>query len=263
MFNKVRVLRLITTTLLISFFLTPLRAGAAETAYQNPTTSFEVLIEDDADLLTQDEESVVLEQMKGITKYGNVVFKSISENPKSTTARYAEQFYISNFKYKDGTLLLIDMDERMIYIYSSGAVSDIITDSYSDIITDNIYTYASDGDYCECVRQAFEQIDALLNGYKIAKPMKYISNAFFAIILALLINYFITELMSRPRKPTVKEQMEAVSIKCDISDPGTTFIKETKRYVGSSSSGSGRRGGGGGRRSGGGGHRSSGGGHRF
>lgn len=177
-------------------------------AYTNPDTGYEVIVEDDADLLTDEEEEELAELMVGITPYGSAVFKTISYND-TTTERYIKEYYADLFGSGSGTVFLIDMDNRNIWIHSNGAVYKIITNSYADTITDNVYTYASDEEYYECGYHVFEQIRTLLEGNKIAQPMKYISNTFLAVIMALFINYFVVKAMSVSKKPGEKELLAA------------------------------------------------------
>jgi len=104
--------------------------------------------------------------------------------------------------------------------------------------------------------EAYAQISALLEGDRIAQPMKYISNGLLAVILALLGNYLFARLLSRPSKPSERELLEGTSHMYRFTDPKVRFLYETRRYDPPSSSGrSGRSGGGGGRSGGGGGHR--------
>ena len=127
-----------------------------------------------------------------------------------------------------------------------------------DLLEDTDYEpYELYPDY-ECAYKAFQQILSLLQGNKIAQPMKYISNTFLAIILALLVNYFVVKIMSVARKPSEKQLLEATKNGFRFENPEVTFTHETKRYDPPSSSSSGGGGGGGGGHSGGGG-----GGHSF
>ena len=89
--------------------------------YENPDTGYEVFLEDEAGLLLDDERLEVLEVMKEITKYGNAAFVTVSENSGSTE-RFARTYYGGRFGTDSGTVLVIDMDKRMIWIHSDGAV---------------------------------------------------------------------------------------------------------------------------------------------
>ena len=72
--------------LLVSVILLSLACGtktyAASRNYTNPDTGYYVLIEDDANLLTDAEETKLATRMRSITKYGNAVFKS--DDPQKT-----------------------------------------------------------------------------------------------------------------------------------------------------------------------------------
>lgn len=233
--------------------------GFSEEAYAgtydtNPETGYEVVIDDGADLLSEEEEEMLGGKMMEVTPYGSAAFVTVDSN-YSSAGSYAEDYFYDCFGYGSGTLFLIDMDNREIYIYSDGAVYRTITKSYANTITDNIYTYASDAEYFTCAYKAFEQIVTLLEGNRIAQPMKYASNAFLAVLLALLINYFVVMITSAAKKPGEKELLEATKHRCSLVNTEAVYTHTTKKYdppSSSSSGGGGRSGGGGG--GGGGGH---------
>ena len=231
------------------------------TVYTNSETGYSVIIEDDASLLSNDEKIQLAETMKDITPYGDVAFKSIDYNPYSTET-YIERYYNSIFGTGSGTVFLIDMDNRNIWIYSDGSIYSTITTAYANVITDNVYTYASDKDYFTCANKAFIQEAALLHGRRISQPMKYISNALLAIAIAILINYFIVRQTSRVRKASDNEIVNGVFANNAFNNVSVNFIRQTRTYSPRSSSSSGSSGGhsGGG---GGGGHSGGGGGHSF
>jgi len=70
-------------------------------------------------LLNDEEEQDLLEIMQPITTYGNVAFVSIDTNPEGDTKAYAQSYYQERFGYSSGTVFLIDMDERYLWIYSN------------------------------------------------------------------------------------------------------------------------------------------------
>ncbi len=218
--------------------------AAEDMDYDN---GYEVIVEDDANLLTQEEEMLLEKQMHGIAVYGNVAFKSIDENDR-TTESYIKSYYASNFGSDSGTVFLIDMDNRNIWIHSNGAIYNVITKSYADTITDNVYRYASDAEYYTCASEVFEQILTLLEGNKIAQPMKYISNAFLSLIIGLILTYFLVKAMSRAVKPSDQELLQATRNGFKFDNVEINHSHTTKRYdpPSSSSGGGGRSGGGGG-----------------
>ena len=168
--------------------------------YTDAGTGYCVVINDQEDLLTEDEESRLLEQMKDLTRYGNAVFVSCSQTEYSDTADYAKNWYFEYFGNESGTTLMIDMGQRMIALYSAGANYKVVGREEGYVITDNIYTYASKGDYYGCAKSAFEQVQTLLVGGEIARPMKYINNALLALILSVLINYGIISAQAAKRR---------------------------------------------------------------
>lgn len=257
--RRLRSLLLLGMLTFCALFLSFSADACAGTYDVNADTGYEAVIEDEADLLTDEEEEALSKKMMEVTSYGNAAFVTVDSN-YSTAGSYAEDSFYKYFGYDSGTLFLIDMDNREIYIYSNGAVYRTVTNSYANTITDNVYTYASDAEYFTCAYKAFEQIVTLLEGNKIAQPMKYISNAFLAVLLALLINYAVVMLTSVTKKPGEKELLEATKHRCSLVNTEAVYTHTTKKYDPPSSSSSG---GGGGSRGGGGGSRGGGGGHRF
>lgn len=239
--------RVLTICLLV-FLLFPLEGKAAG--------NYKVILEDDADLLSPEEEAALKEDMQGISEYGNVAFKSVQVNSSNTDA-FAERYYYSTFGTESGIVFIIDMDNRNIWIESDGAIEKRIDKDYAEVITDNIYRYATEGDYYECGRQAYVQILTLLDGGRIAQPMKYICNGLLAISLALIINFLIMRAQASSRGVSMNARMDAAYHYCDLEDSKIVFLHKTKVYSPRSSGSSGGGGGGGG---GGG---SSGGGHSF
>ena len=234
----------------------------AQVHYTNPDTGYQVIIEDDADLLSSSQEDNLAAEMKTITRFGHALFKTTDNNSRSAED-FARSFYGQTINTESGTLFLIDMDNRMLWIHSDGDIYKTITTSYANTITDNVYRDASKQEYYTCASTVFSQINKLLVGNHIPQPMKYTSNLLLALILALLINFVFVSSQARLRKPKQKELMEYIDHHFQISKTGASYTHTTKVYdpVERSSGGGGgggsRSGGGGGGRSGGGG------GHRF
>ena len=233
----------------------------AEAVYTNPDTGCQVYVEDEAGLLTEEQRRELAQAMEDVTSYGSAAFVTTLENSRSTE-RFARDYYTERFGTDSGTVFVIDMDNRMIWIHSDGAVYKTVTSAYADTITDNVYRYAADADYYGCAREAFQQIHALLEGAKIAQPMKYISNALLAMILALLANFGLVISLTKLRKPGADAILGNIHRRFAYSDLRAAKTHQTKRYdpVSSGSGGGGGRSGGGG---GGGGRSGGGGGHRF
>ena len=245
--------------LLILVFLLPGFSLKAEAAVEDTEAGHRILIDDRADLLTAEEEKALLEDMRPCAAYGEIGFLSVNENSQSA-ASFAESYYLSTFGQVDGTLFLIDMDNRKIYLYSGGRNYSVISKGKADTITDNVYRYASKEEYYRCASETYAQIATVLSGGRISEPMRYIVNGFLALILALLINFLIVNAVTRVRRVRSRELISVANWSVDIGQPTARFTGETKRYDPVETSDSGSGGGGGG---GGGGFSGGGGGHSF
>lgn len=215
--------------------------------YQNPDTGYMAGVEDDADRLTDDEEYMLLFDMIGITEYGNVYFKSITENSYSDSSSYAEHFLNDEkncYGGVSGTVFLDDTKNRRLEIFSNGKIHSYVTNGKAVSITDNIYKYASNEQYYECYSEAYTQMETLLEGGKIAEPMKKISCFLLSVILSLFVCYLIAMYTSNIKNNGALSADEL--IKVEFTNVTSTFHTATKTYSPPSSSSSGGGGGGGG-----------------
>ena len=236
-------------------FLFTYKVNAVNLNYKNEETNYELAIEDDANLLSDVEIRKLRDIMEPLTEYGNIIFKSIDQN-YTTASNYAREYYHNSFGTSSGTIFLIDMYTRMIYIFSDGFNYTVITNSKAEIITDNIYRYASNMEYYECAEKAFNQINTLLDGGKIAEPMRYISNILISISSAFLICFLFVLSYTKIKKATASEILKNCNISFDVNSVSGKLIGTHRVYSpvsDSSSSGGGSSGGGGGGSSGGGG----------
>ncbi len=233
-----------------------------QTVYTNPSTGYMVCIDDGADLLSEEEEAELTEAMKKVTEFGSAAFVSTFSNP-GDAREYAEEQYYALFGNGSGTLFLMDMGNRYLYLANGGYIYSVVNNGRAMTITDNVYTYAGEGDFLGCALEVFQQMNTLLTGGRIAQPMKYISNLLLSLILSLLINYLLVLLTAGSRKPSEDTILGAVRISFHMSNPGAVMTHTTRVYdppFTSSGGGGGSRGGGGG---GGGGFSGGGGGHSF
>lgn len=226
--------------------------------YTNSETSLSAKVMDEADILSDEDEKTLLVEMQKMTQWGNALFYTTTQNAGVSSQELAEITYKRVFgSGTDGSIFLIDMNQRRLEIYSDGAVYGTITTDYAQTITDNIYKTASGGNYFDCASEAFKQMTTLLAGGKIRQPMKYISNYLLALALALIICYFY--MRSQPKTSNEKAQPKADPVfNGKINNISVTKGRLSSRVI-QSSSGGGRSGGGGG----GGGHSGGGGGHSF
>lgn len=223
--------------------------------YVNEKTNFSATIDDKANLLTGEERYKLFEEMKPLTEYGHIAFVSIANNYSSVES-FADTYYHSNYGKESGTIFIIDMSNRKIYIFSDGANYRVVTSAKAYSITDNTYTYATNKDYYGCASYSFKQINTILSGGKIAEPMRYTSNIFIAMTLAFFFSFLYILSKSRIKKASDKSIIDHCDITFQIG--ATSAIKTGQHRVyspqSSGSSGGGGGGGGGGSSGGGGGH---------
>ncbi|MBQ0001751.1 MAG: TPM domain-containing protein [Clostridiales bacterium] len=252
------------TAFLTVFLMTALFSFSVQAGYyeeQNPDTGYWMVLDDQLDLLSElnDESLAVLkDEMRKVTQHGHAALVTVNNHSFSSEIEYAQDYYYKDFRSDSGTMLVIDFKLRKITVVSDGEVHKAVTNSYARSITDNIYSYASDGDYYRCALEAFQQINTLLAGKCIAQPMKYISNALLAVILALLINYIWARIASGSSAASDREWLEKLDVHFNLHNLKIRHTGTTKRYNPPSKSSGGSSGGGGG-----GGHSSGGGSHSF
>ena len=233
--------------------------------WTNEETGFAVYLEDQADLLTGDQETALLEKMKEVSAYAGAAFVTTDQNYGSAPD-YAEARFRTFYRDSSAVLFLIDMSNRKIYIFSDGAAYQTITKTRSRVITDNVYTYASRQDYLGCAAEAFSQMRTLLEGGKIAQPMKYISNALIALLLSLLLCYIFVLRTAANSRATKQEILGAAAWTCTMAGVSRQLTSTHRKYSPRSHDSGGGGGGGGGFSGGGGGGGFSsggGGGHSF
>lgn len=226
---------------------------------QDEKTSYTLLIDDQANLLTEEEELQLKEDMKSLLAYGNIAFTSTNYN-SSSTSTFARSYYHEHFDTESGTLFVIDMANREIYIFSDGENYRYITNSKAYLITDNIYKYATNEQYYLCAKKAFEQIKTVLEGGKIAEPMRHTSNIVLSLVVSFMICFFFVTGKSKIQAASGNSILKNCDVAFAVNDITGTKTGTHKVYNPPSSSGGSSGGGGGG---GGGGSSGGGGGHGF
>jgi beta-propeller domains of methanol dehydrogenase type len=243
--------------LILSASTIPVCASAVSAS--NEETGYVYVLDDSADFLTDSQENSLQKQLYDLTAYCNVAFVTTTGHSKSSTEDFAADYFDDVFgPHANGTIFVIDRCLNEIYLYSDGQAHKIITNSRARSITDNTYTYARDKDYYTCAYKVFAQIETLMQGKRIAEPMRYLCSALLAIVAALFLNLFFALWSSRSHKADRRQVMTGLYAQMQINNPRTQFIRQSRTYspVSSGSSGGGHSGGGGG-----GGHSGGGGGH--
>ncbi len=230
--------------------------------------SNEPIIVDDADLLSYEEEQSLYNIMLEICEYGTPMFWSTRQTGNDQAL--VEDFYHSHIGKESGTLFVINMNSRLLTVFSDGVIYRTVTTGEANTITDNVYRYASAGEYYKCAERVFAQSGKLLRGERIARPMKLVSSMLLAVTLALLIVCIYISMRYEQHRNTANAKtavpisvLAATAFSASIHSSHKKMTRQVKTNLSDSGSG-GRSGGFGGGFSGGGSSHSGGGGsHRF
>lgn len=228
----------------------------------NSETGYTYFVYDSAELLSEVEEETVLRALEPISEFGHAGVIIIDDNPFNSAEKYASEFLKDSFGTdKTGIALIIDFTPGQHYLYICAGDKNFsgISSDKCDIVTDNIYRYAKNEQFYTCALEGVHQINDVLNGINIPQPMKYLSNACLAIIMGLILAYFIASTTSKTHNSSTSERLKNIFTQFKVNSPSATVTSTTKTYS-PRSSGSGGHGGGG-HGGGGGGHH--GGGHGF
>ena len=233
-----RILTAFVFCLILSASTIPVCASAVSAS--NEETGYVYVLDDSADFLTDSQENSLQKQLYDLTAYCNVAFVTTTGHSKSSTEDFAADYFDDVFgPHSNGTIFVIDRCLNEIYLYSDGQAHKIITNSRARSITDNTYTYARDKDYYTCAYKVFTQIETLMQGKRIAEPMRYLCSALLAIVAALFLNLFFALWSSRSHKADRRQVMTGLYAQMQINNPRTQFIRQSRTYspVSSGSSG--------------------------
>lgn len=118
---------------------------------ETPAVDANEKIYDFANLFTNDEEEKLYKEANSFINNHNMDFAivTINDNNKYSEVEYADDFYDYNDFKVDGLLFLIDMDNRKIYMSTTGDAIKMYNDYRIDDILDRVYSYMTDEEYYE------------------------------------------------------------------------------------------------------------------
>jgi uncharacterized protein len=93
----------------------------------------------------------------------DIVIVTTNSNEGKTSRAYADDFFDQNgFGYggsEDGLLLLINMEDREVYISTCGKAIQYFTDERINSTLDKVYTYLTDGNYSEGAAAFLKEVE--------------------------------------------------------------------------------------------------------
>lgn len=241
--------------------------------YATPCVDDTQKVYDFADLLTDEEEENIYNEIENFiekTDYDLVVV-TINENPKNDAMAYADDFYDYNAFGKnatrDGVLLLIDMQNREIYISTTGYAIKMYDDERLGIneeyyntnsVLDYGYDYVTKEEYYNAFSAMIKRLTEFYNlGYPqsninieindigkpvIVKYMNYPFMGFLAAIITLIVSLIIynkSRLKIKVGSTISYLQNKDINLKKDhlVNSVVTHHIRNTDSGSGGSSSG--------------------------
>lgn len=117
---------------------------------------------DEAGLLSEEERVELTEQVMALReKTGWDIFAVTTANAGGKSAvAYADDFYdAQTTEDSDGVLVLIDMDNREIYLSTCGDAIRYLEDARINSILDDGFYYVSDGDYAGCLSVMLRDVE--------------------------------------------------------------------------------------------------------
>lgn len=233
-----------------------------------PSVHAEEKIYDFADLYTESEEEELYQELTEYTNsyHMDLVIVTINENNKSSPREYADDFYDYNQfgigKNRDGVLFLIDMENREIYMSTTGSAIKMYHDARIDRALNSVYQYMTDKEYYKGTSNYIKLIkEDAEKGIPGSQKMSVgtvflISLLIGAVITAIVIGVLIRKNKLARKATTAEEYLDQDSV--DIKNIGDILVStNTVRTVieHDTSSGSSTHSGSSGASHGGGGHR--------
>ena len=209
----------------------------------------EILVLDDANLLTESEAEALNEKLQKISSTYNaqIVIGTIPSMEGGSIDEFIELAYdemgLGYGAGHDGVFLLVCMDPREYRILSNGMANAAIGDFEIGLIGELIVTDLSDGYYADAFDIFADECEYYLNGYLNGFPFEVEANLLIALVVGLVAGV-VTALVLKGQLKTVRQQRKAdVYVKpgsMQLTTSNDFFLYRTldRRKKESSSSGS-------------------------
>ena len=178
------------------------------------------LLVDDADLLSDGEESALLSKLEkiSINQQMDIVIVTVNELYGETPRDYADDFFDYNGYAEDGILLLVSMEDSDWYISTSGYGITAVTDAGMEYMADQFLYDLSNGNYYDAFVIYADSCDEFISKARSGDPFdiedlpkedfNYITSLLVSLGIGLVVAFIITGRMKGKLK-TVRQQAEA------------------------------------------------------
>ena len=226
-------------------------APATEAA---PAISGETLLYDEADLLTDDQESALEQKLTEVSHAYNaqIVVCTMASMGGADIDDFVDYLYDSmGFGYgenHDGVLLLVSMDPREYRILSNGYAGTAIGPDQIDTLCDFMETYLPNGYYVAAFNSFADQCGEFLEYYLMGSPFKVGKNLAISLIIGIIAGLIVAFVLKGQLKSIrkqdrahgyVKPGSMTVNLQYDIFLYRTVTRTKKEKRVESTSSGSG------------------------
>ena len=186
---------------------------------------------DQADLLTAEEEAKLLEMLDEISQRQrlDVVIVTADNMGGKTTEAYADDFFDYGGYAADGVLMLVNMEDRKVWISTTGYGITAFTDAGIDYILDQIEGELSGENYARAMEIFAENCDDFINQARSGdpydthnlpeEPFDPVFTAIVALVIGLIVALIATGIM-RSKLKSVRNKYEAA----DYVRPGSMQV---------------------------------------
>ena len=217
-----------------------------------PAPAGEFLVFDEADLLTDGEETALSSKLEDISHACNaqIVIATIASMDGGDVDTYVDYVYDTmGFGYgenRDGVLLLVCMNPREYRILSNGYAGVAIDPGIISNIGEAIVSDLSDGDYADAFHTFADECEYYLNGYVNGFPFDFSGKLTMALAIGLIAGLITAFVLKGQLKSVYQQDKANVYIKNDsmqLTSHSDLFlyrnVTRTKKQSSSSSSSSG------------------------
>ncbi len=148
-------------------------SGGGDYRETNAETGYTLVIHDKAGLLNGDETAEVATAMREITGETNVAFITYPADGDDGTdcvvkaQIWGDAVFGGQSRF---TVFIIDMKTRNLGIYASAPLIGKLTSEEMNRITEDVYLFATWGQYAQCAKQTFAQIETALQDWEFTDP---------------------------------------------------------------------------------------------
>lgn len=208
----------------------------------------EILLYDEADLLTDREERDLQDMLRQISRTHNaqIIIGTVDTTEDGGIDYMVEAIYDGmGFGYgtsRDGVFLLVCMDVREYRILSNGLAGDAIGSREISAISEAMASHLSDGDYADAFAVFAKRCDYYLTGYRSGYPFEFGKYLLIALGVGLMIGLIAVLIMKAQLKSVRKQHqanvyMKSGSLRLTRSSDIYLYrnVSRTKRDTGGSS----------------------------